>query len=232
MPARTGAVAEIGPREETGLPAPLPEVARRARVEAAGLPLPVAGGEREAHRNGAKRARLPAVIAEHASAVATAGEIAAAAGPVPVLADGPAVSNEAHEGSRRRGSPAASPVAAARPSPASEPTRPIVLPADPAPMTGRPEANPGAPARAAAIASYLDGHMPAAAAGARPSRSAWPDRAAAARPSRDQIVPAPTVRVHIGQIRVEGPPAAPRPRFSRPSPSLGLADYIQRRQGR
>jgi hypothetical protein len=59
-----------------------------------------------------------------------------------------------------------------------------------------------------------------------------PDRAGGVRAQRDQIVPEPTVRVHIGQIRIEGAPAKAPVRFARPRPSLGLADYIQRRQGR
>ena len=85
--------------------------------------------------------------------------------------------------------------------------------------------------RTAAIAAYLDRHMPSAALAQPPAQHAWQDRAAFARPARGQAADPPPIRIHIGQIRVDGPPAAPGPRFSRPVPRLGLAAYIERRQG-
>lgn len=92
-------------------------------------------------------------------------------------------------------------------------------------------AKPDASMRTAAIAAYLDHHMPSAASVQPPAQHPWQDRAAFARPARGQAADPPAIRIHIGQIRVDGPPAAPGPRFSRPVPRLGLAAYIERRQG-
>ncbi len=92
-------------------------------------------------------------------------------------------------------------------------------------------AKPDASMRTAAIAAYLDRHMPSAASVQPPAQHPWQDRAAFARPARGQAADPPAIRIHIGQIRVDGPPAAPGPRFSRPVPRLGLAAYIERRQG-
>ena len=92
-------------------------------------------------------------------------------------------------------------------------------------------AKPDASVRTAAIAAYLDRHMPSVASVQPPAQHPWQDRAAFARPARGQAADPPAIRIHIGQIRVDGPPAAPGPRFSRPVPRLGLAAYIERRQG-
>jgi hypothetical protein len=123
------------------------------------------------------------------------------------------------------------------PASAAPPSRRAMLsigaepPVPAAPMGAPPSKRSAAQSRAAAVASYLDSNMPAA-PGARPPRVRRAEPPGAARPQRDQPAPEPAVRVHIGRIRVEGPPAKPGARFSRPSPSLRLADYIDRRRGR
>lgn len=104
----------------------------------------------------------------------------------------------------------------------------------PVSSAGSPAAGGPAPSRAAAIASYLDRHSPSG-AGVRSPIVSRPERQGAGRSLRDEAGrPPPPVKIHIGQIRVDGQAAAPAPRawFARPRPMLGLGDFIERRQGR
>jgi hypothetical protein len=98
----------------------------------------------------------------------------------------------------------------------------------------RPTADAGsADETANAIASYLDRHWPSAAA-PRPAIVPRPEGPVGGRSLRDEASRPPAMKIHIGQIRVDGPAAtpAPRARFARPRPKLGLGDFIERRPGR
>lgn len=216
------------PAETSLLPAGT-KTGRRARLAPAGGHPSAAGGDRQARETGADWPPSHATTAARFAAVAAGREFDPLDRPTPPRSGGGAAQHFESRSRARSGAPLAPVVVAARPSPSAS-TRPIAQPAEPASIAGRPGG--GAPRRAAAIASYLDSHIPSAAASPRPRRFVGPDRSGAVRAQRDQVVPAPTVRVHIGHIRIEGAPAKARPRFARPRPSLGLADYIQRRQGR
>ena len=59
----------------------------------------------------------------------------------------------------------------------------------------------------------------------------WADRTAAVPGTRHQEPAAPSVKIHIGRIRIDGSaPSTPRPRFARPRPTLGLEQYIRNRR--
>jgi hypothetical protein len=113
---------------------------------------------------------------------------------------------------------------------------PLARAGSPAPVANQADGNPPAGAAAAAIAAYLD-RYPSALRTTAPAAapvSLRPDHRPNARGSRaetDQAASA--VQIHIGRIRIDGPPA-PQPsrgRFARPRPALGLAAYIDNRRG-
>jgi hypothetical protein len=87
---------------------------------------------------------------------------------------------------------------------------------------------------AAAMASYLDRNMPAQApTRSQPAAARTAERAEREASGRGGTPRPATVKVHIGRIRIDAPaPAPPRARFSRPAPSVPLADYLGRRYGR
>jgi hypothetical protein len=82
------------------------------------------------------------------------------------------------------------------------------------------------------MAAWLDRHMPAPPAGQAHRPAAQVSDRPRAGSGRSEAA-SPTVKVHIGRIRVDGAAkSAPRSRFSRPAPTMALSDYLGRRYKR